>query len=267
VTALDEQRGFSAMAAEYDALAESHPIVVWIRQRIRDLVEAQLTPGASILEINAGSGLDAAYFASGGYRVHATDIAPGMLAAMQEKAADPELQGRMSWQALSFERLEEVEAGPYDLIFSNLGGLNCTNDLAAVARGLPHVLKPGGRIVWVVMPSVCPWEMTQALRGHFGTAKRRFSKQGTLANVGGDHVRTWYHSPHKVEQALGSDFRVEAVRSFCLFAPPSFFTGFVRRHPRLVSGLMRLDDALGGWWPFNRCGDFYAIVAQYQPSR
>jgi len=267
MTTMDKRRGFSAMAAEYDALAESHPIVIWMRQRIRKMAEACLAPGASLLEINAGSGLDAAYFAAKGLRVHATDVAPGMLEALAAKAADAHLEGRLIYETLSFDRLDEAQQGPYDLVFSNLGGLNCTDDVPAVARGLPGVLKPGGHAVLVVMPPVCPWEMAQALRGHLSTAKRRFSKQGTVANVGGGSVRTWYHAPEKLIGALGPDFRVEAVRSFCLFAPPSYFNGFVNRHPRVVQALMRIDDVLGGVWPFNRCGDFYALVASYAPGR
>jgi SAM-dependent methyltransferase len=257
--------GFSAMADFYTESAVANPVVVWMRQRIRELAESRLAPGASILEINAGSGLDAAYFASRGYRVHATDVAPGMLAAIGARAADVDLGGRLTYEALSFDRLEDAQGGPYDLVFSNLGGLNCTDDLEAVVRGLPSVLKPGGRVVWVVMPPVCPWEMAQALRGHVSTAKRRFAKHGTVANVGGEGVRTWYHSAGKLRRALEPDFEVESLRSFCLFAPPSFFGGFVRRHPRLVRWLMRLDDALGGVTPFNRCGDFYALVARYRP--
>jgi ubiquinone/menaquinone biosynthesis C-methylase UbiE len=255
--------GFSAMAAEYDALAESHPIVIWMRDRIRALVEAQAVPGASILEINAGSGLDAAYFAERGYRVHATDVAPGMLAALAEKARRPELEGRLTYAALSFDDLSNVEGAPYDLVFSNLGGLNCTPDVAVVARQLPAVLRPGGAVVWVIMPPACPWEMAQALRGHFRTARRRFEKGGTLAHVGGANVRTWYHALGNVAAALGPRFRIIGLRSFCLFAPPSYFAGFVRRHPGVTRTLMRLDDRLCGVWPFNRCGDFYALVARH----
>jgi SAM-dependent methyltransferase len=261
----EADRGFSAMSAEYDALAESHPIVVWMRQRIRALAEAQVAPGASILEINAGSGIDAAYFASRGYQVHATDIAPGMLAALAGKAAQPELAGRLTCAPLSFAELQNVEGGPYDLVFSNLGGLNCTADLAGVAGQLPEVLKPGGAIVWVIMPPLCPWELAQALRGNLKTALRRLAKDGTQAHVGGAYVHTWYHAPGKVKAALGLEFRVVGLRSFCLFAPPSFFGGFVRRHAGLSRALMRLDDLLGGLWPFNRCGDFYALVARYEP--
>jgi ubiquinone/menaquinone biosynthesis C-methylase UbiE len=255
-------RGFSAKAAEYDALAESHPVVIWMRERIRALVEAQLSPPGAVLEINAGSGIDAAYFAAKGYRVHATDIAPGMLAGIADKASRPEAEGRLSYEELSFTELGNVTGGPYDLVFSNLGGLNCTDDLDAVKHGLDRVLRPGGAIVWVIMPPVCPWELAQALRGHMHTAFRRLRRGGTPANVEGAQVPVWYHTPGRVKRALGPDYRVVGLRSFCLFCPPSFFHGFVQRHPGLVRHLMRLDDRLGGAWPFNRCGDFYALVAQ-----
>jgi len=264
-TADDAQSGFSAVVADYDRSATASPVVAWMRDRIRRIVEAQLVPGGSILEINAGSGLDAAYFASRGYAVHATDVASGMLAALAEKAHQPGVEGRLTYAALSFEDLRKVEGGPYDLAFSNLGGLNCTDDLQAIAEQLPSVLKPGGAIVWVIMPPLCPWELAQALRGHLRTARRRFNRNGTLANVGGAQVRTWYHAPGKVAKALGPDCRVVGLTSFCLFAPPSYFGGFVRRHAKIAGMLMRLDDLLGGLWPFNRCGDFYALVARYQP--
>jgi ubiquinone/menaquinone biosynthesis C-methylase UbiE len=260
------RRGFSAKAGEYDALAETDPVNIWMRRRIWALVEERLAPGGSILELNAGSGVDAAHFAAAGYRVHATDIAPGMLAALEARARQPEAGGRLSVEARSFTELQGVSGGPYDLVFSNLGGLNCIDDLTAVTRGLPGLLKPGGSVVWVIMPPVCPWELLQALRGHWRTATRRLKRDGTLAHVEGAMVPTWYHAPGSVQRALGPRFRTLTVRSFGCFSPPSFFTGFVRRHPGLTRRLMQIDDAIGERWPFNRCGDFYAIVAQMRPS-
>jgi len=256
------RRGFSDMAAAYDAMDDTHPVTIWMRDRIRAMVESQLTPGASVLEINAGSGLDALYFASRGYRVHATDVAPGMLAAIAEKAGRPEAGGRLTYEARANTELGGVPGSPFDLVLSNLGGLNCTNDLSTVTRNLPGVLKPGGHTVLVVMPPFCPWELMQAFRGHFATARRRLSKQGTLANVGGAQVRTWYHAPAKLEAALGPGFETLTLRSFCLLSPPSYFDGFVQRHPTSVKRLQGLDDRLGGLPPFNRLGDFYALVSR-----
>jgi hypothetical protein len=67
-------------------------------------------------------------------------------------------------------------------------------------------------------------------------------------------------------RALGQEFCVESLRSFSCLAPPSFFLGFVGRHADLARRLMRWDDALGRRWPLNRCGDFYALVARYEPA-
>jgi ubiquinone/menaquinone biosynthesis C-methylase UbiE len=256
------QRGFSNMAAEYDALDQTHPVIIWMRGRIRALVEDRLAPGGSILEINAGSGLDALYFASKGYRVHATDVAPGMLSALGEKAQRPEAGGRLMFEVLSNTDLSRVNGGPYDLVLSNLGGLNCTNDLESVTRHLAGVLRPGGYAVLVVMPPVCPWEMLQAFRGHFRTAFRRFSGKGTLAHVGGAQVRTWYHTPGKLERSLGPAFERVELRSFCAFSPPSYFEGFVGQHPTATARLIGLDDRLAGSWPVNRIGDFYTLVSR-----
>jgi SAM-dependent methyltransferase len=258
--------GFSAKAAEYDALAVSHPVVRWMRASIRAVVEKELgPPPAALLEVNAGSGLDAAYFAAKGYRVHATDIAPGMLAALALKAASPATGGRLTHETLSFADLGRVSGGPYDLVFSNLGGLNCIPDLAAFTRGLPQVLKPGGAAVCVLMPPVCPWELAQALRGHRRTAFRRLRRGGTVANIEGAAVPVWYHSPARLKRALGPAFRTASLRSLCLFCPPSYFQGLASRHPGLVRLLAGLDDALGGLPPFNRAGDFYVLAARYQP--
>src|SRR6185295_3364849 len=103
---------------------------------------------------------------------------------------------------------------------------------------------PGGELVWVIMPPVCPWELAQALRGHVRTAKRRLQRDGVVAHIeGGQDVRVWYHPVETTKRALGPRFEVLGVRSFCLFAPPSFFEGFLRRHPRLTYTLMRLDEA------------------------
>jgi SAM-dependent methyltransferase len=250
------------MAVEYDAMAESHPVVIWERTRIRELVEQQLTPGASILEINCGSGLDAAYFARRGFRVHATDVAPEMLQALAVKASAPEIEGRLTFENLSNTDLDKVEGAPFDLVFSNLGGLNCIADLSAVTEHLPSILAPGGKTVLVVMPPVCPWEALQVFRGHIGTALRRFRPGVVEANVGGHRVHTWYHTPSKLERALGDGFETLALRSFCTFAPPPYFEGFVKRHEGFTRRLMAMDDRLGATWPLNRMGDFYALVSR-----
>jgi ubiquinone/menaquinone biosynthesis C-methylase UbiE len=255
--------GFSRKAEVYDAYCEAHPVIRWVRAVVRNEVERRLGRGGSILELNAGTGADAAYFADKGFLVHATDVADGMVDAIREKAVRrPE---RLTAQQLSFTELQNVEGAPFDLVFSNFGGLNCIPDLRLVTKYLDHVLKPGGHVVWVVMPPVCPWELAQVLRGQFRLAARRFHREGIPANVEGAQVMTWYHSPKTVRRAFGPGFRPLHQRPLSLFCPPSYMDNFPRRFPRLTEFLLRLDAALGGRFPFRGWGDFVMYTFRHEP--
>ncbi len=138
--------GFSRKAEVYDAYCESHPVICWAREKVRSEVIQHLQVDDSILELNAGTGADAAYFVQHGYRVHATDIASGMLSAIRNKIRMSNYAGRFTAQQLSFTELGQVSGSPYDLIFSNFGGLNCIPDLGIVTRYVGQLLKPGGGI-------------------------------------------------------------------------------------------------------------------------
>ncbi len=84
--------GFSLKAQIYDAFGEGHPNLERMRRKVYAHVLGFLRPGDHILELNAGTGADAAFFARQGYSVHATDLSPGMVAAIAAKAARPDLK-------------------------------------------------------------------------------------------------------------------------------------------------------------------------------
>lgn len=258
--------GFSRKAAVYDAYCASNAVVTWARGVVRGRVMAAVAPPARILEINAGTGEDAAFLAERGYRVHATDIADGMLAAMRAKRDARGLAAALSVQRLSFTDLDRAQGGaPFDLVFSNFGGLNCADDLGGVARHLPRALTPGGWVVWVVMPRVCPWEMAQTLRGHVRAGLRRWMPGGVVANVEGARIRTRYFAPREVLRALnagGARFALRDLRAISLFSPPSYLEGFIHRFPRLTARLCALDERAGGWPPWRGWGDFFVLSAQ-----
>jgi ubiquinone/menaquinone biosynthesis C-methylase UbiE len=255
--------GFSRKAEVYDAYCEAHPVIRWARRMVRNEVKRRLERSGSILELNAGTGSDAAYFADKGFLVHATDVADGMVKAIKRKAErHPE---RLTFQQLSFTEMDKAMGAPFDLVFSNFGGLNCIPDLRSVTRHLNSILKPGGHVVWVVMPPVCPWELAQVLRGQFRLAARRFHRQGILANVEGAQVMTWYHSPKMVHRAFGASYRLLHQRSLSLFCPPSYMDNFPRRFQHLTESLLRLDNSLGGRFPFQDWGDFVLYTFRHEP--
>jgi len=258
--------GFSRKAEVYDAYCAGHPVIRWARNVIRQEVLGHVADGGSILELNAGTGSDAAYFVEQGRRVHATDVADGMVYAIQEKIQKLKTGGRFTSQQISFTDLDKVAGAPFDMIFSNFGGLNCISDLRAVTRSLPALLKPGGYVVWVVMPPVCLWELTQIMRGRLQVAVRRLNPKGVLANVEGAQIMTWYHNARTVRNAFGSNFHLLRRRLISLFGPPSYMDRFPFLYPRLTQFLLRLDELLGGMAPFNQWGDFVMYTLQYEPE-
>ena len=257
--------GFSRKAEVYDEYCENHPVIRWARDTVRQEALRHLQGDASILELNAGTGSDAAYFVQQGYRVHATDIASGMIAAIQNKINVLNMGNRFTVQKLSFTELDQAEGVPYDLVFSNFGGLNCIPDLRVVTKSLTQLLKPGGSIVCVIMPPICPWELAQVVRGKFRLATRRLNPRGVLANVEGARVITWYHSSKKVIEVFKPEFQLMRRQSLSLFCPPSYMDKFPHRFPRLTRFLLHLDGQLGSRAPFHHWGDFVAYTFQYGP--
>jgi ubiquinone/menaquinone biosynthesis C-methylase UbiE len=255
-------RGFSAKALVYDDYGADHPVILWARAQVRAHLMALVPPGAHVLELAAGTGADAVFLAERGYRVHATDLADGMVAETRRKIETRGLADRLTAQQASFTELERVTGGPYDLVFSNYGGLNCLPDLTEMTGGLPGVLKPGGFVTLVMMPPVCPWELAQALRGDFKTAFRRLHPGGVMARVASAHFMTYYFRPSQVLRALGPGYRRVALRGLSMFSPPSYLEKFSRGYPRLFRRLTEMDERFASFPLLNAMGDYFILTVQ-----
>jgi len=257
---------FSRKALVYDAYGAENAAVRWTRAQVRTQVLQMAQPGAKILELNAGTGEDAAYFVQHGLRVHATDLADGMVAEIRRKIERENLHGRLTAQQLSFLDIEQAPGGPFDMVFSNFGGLNCVPlaYLRTVAEKLPLVLRPGGALVWVLMPPVCPWELAQALRGRFAVAFRRV-RGHARAHVEGAYFSTFYFYPSHVIQLLRPNFVGFRLQALSVFSPPAFMEGFPTRWPRLFHALTWLDARVSRWPLLNSIGDFFILTGYRVP--
>jgi ubiquinone/menaquinone biosynthesis C-methylase UbiE len=253
---------FSLTAEKYDLFALDHPNQTRMRNKVYAHLGRYLRPGHRILELNAGTGIDAAYLAQQGFQVHATDIAPGMLERLQMKQAG---LPNLTFEQLSFTSLYKVQGAPYDAVFSNLGGLNCLPDLKPVIELLPGVLKPGGLVTWVLMPPVCLWEMAEVFRGQIRLAFRRFARGGTTAHLEGKTFKVWYFTPEKVRAAFGDHFRLLSIEGLSVITPTAESKNLAKRHPRVYSALAWLDDRLAPRWPWRGWGDFFIISLRYDP--
>lgn len=258
-------RAFSSQSSHFDDDDEGNAILQWMRTRVRQHINAYLAPASLILELNAGTGIDALDLCRNGHHVVATDLSDGMIAELGKKARNPATQGRMEVKQCSFTELEPFYGRGFDHIFSNFGGLNCVDDLRKVTRHFGELIKPGGYATLVIMQPICPWELVMAAKGNFRHAFRRLKKQHTIAHLEGHYFDTWYFRPSQVMQALGTGFRKVSLKSLATFTPPPEHREFPKRHPKVFKILNRLDEKLGGLYPFNCWGDHFIITVQYQP--
>lgn len=250
---------FSRTAGRYDEFAEDHPHLTRMRAKVYAHLMRVVATGSTILELNAGTGTDAVQLALRGYRVHATDIAPGMLERGREKVARLGLEDRVTIEARSFLDLDWVTGGPFDAVFSDLGGLNCTADLRPVIASLEGVLRPGGVVVWVLMPRICLWELALVLTGQFRLAFRRLSRHGTRAHLEGRIFDVHYFDPKRVISDFGTEYELLGLEGLSVITPTAESKNLAKRHPRIYRALCWLDDRISPHRPASGWGDFYIV--------
>jgi ubiquinone/menaquinone biosynthesis C-methylase UbiE len=252
---------FSKQSVLFDLQYAQDTIVQYKRTRVRAHVNSFLQPASHILELNAGTGEDAVYFAGEGHIVHATDISSGMLDKLKEKVNKKALTHKVSSELCSYTLLGNISAkGPYDHIFSNFAGLNCTNELDKVLLSLPPLLKTGGVVTLVMLPKFCLWEFLLIGKGKFQTALRRFTgKKGARSHIEGEYFTCWYYNPSYIITHLAKDFDWLQTEGLCTFVPPSYINGFAEKYPRLYAYLCRLENRYSYAWPWRSIGDYYII--------
>jgi ubiquinone/menaquinone biosynthesis C-methylase UbiE len=256
---------FSRTAEKYDQFADDHPHLTRMRNKVYAHLTHFLQPGARILELNAGTGTDAVHLAQQGFHVHATDIAPGMLGRLTEKIERLGLHDRLTFQQCSFTDLASVTGGPFDAVFSDLGGLNCVADLSPVIAQLPAILRPGGTVTWVLMPRICLWELALVFTGQFRLATRRLAHAGTRAHLEGQYFQVYYFDPASIISKFASAYQLLALEGLSVITPTAESKNLARRFPRLYAALSWLDDRLSPLPPFSTWGDFYMLSMRYTP--
>ena len=264
INELKTAEAFSKQALVFDDAYSGNTIIQYKRKRVRDHVLSFMSPGASLLELNCGTGEDALFFAQRGFRVHATDVSEAMLHRLEEKSRQVSSSENITTEICSFNHLEAlVNKGPFDLIFSNFGGLNCTSELNKVLHSFAPLLKPGGYVTLVIIPKFCLWETLLALKGKWKTATRRFfSRNGRTANVVGVQFRCWYYNPAFIIQHLKKDFTVKKIEGLCTLVPPSYLEGFAEKHPQLNQFLVKQEERFSASWPWRNIGDYFIISLQ-----
>ena len=252
---------FSKQSIVFDSLYMDDTIVSYKRARVREHVHQYLKPNSYILELNAGTGDDAVFFAAEGHHIHATDISEGMQEQLKEKVRKKGLGKFITAELCSYTSLEKLETkGPYDYIFSNFAGLNCTNQLDKVLQSFSPLVKKGGIVTLVILPKFCLWEFLLIVKGKFKTALRRFcGKKGACSHIEGKYFTCWYYNSSFIKKHIGKSFEYLQTEGLCTLVPPSYIYNFAEKYPRLYTALCKLETRFRYSWPWRSVGDYYII--------
>jgi len=255
---------FSSQSKIFDELYSTNKIIEYKRERVRDHLKKYIHAGDFILELNSGTGQDAIWLAQQNCKVHATDIAGGMLEVLQQKIINEGLETSVSSELCSFTALNNLQQkGPYNMIFSNFAGLNCTNQLDKVLDSFSSLLKPNGIVTLVVLPKFCLWEFLLIFKGKFKTATRRFfGSKGRKARVEESYFKCWYYNPSFITERLHEDHKLLNIAGLCTIVPPSYIESFGDKYPKAFKFLKNKEDKWKSKWPWRYIGDYYIISLQ-----
>ena len=257
----DTKSAFNAIAAGYDAHDNRNPILQWMRSLVHGVYLKYIPKGGNILELNAGTGVDAVFLAEQGYKVYATDISDVMINEIQAKVKKQKAKISIKAEALSFNEISQLPENNFDAVVSNFGGLNCINDFSKLSGDIAAKLKPNGLFIAVVMNKICPWEIFYyIITFKFGEAFRRFKKQGIMAELNGEKVLTYYYTPGEFTAAFSRNFTKVKLFSLGLNTPPPYLLGIYNRLKPLVKLWMKLDEVFMGLPLLNQIGDHFIIV-------
>lgn len=236
---------FDSLAAKYDELFTRSMIGRAQRAAVWDALLNIFEPGAHILELNCGTGEDALFLARHDISVFACDGSQGMIqtATQRLRAEDPDAP--IQFHLLPTEHLAQLHPGAlFDGALSNFSGLNCVSDLNQAARDLASLVTDRAPVLICLSTRFCLAEMLWFLfQGKVRKAFRRTSGFAT-AQVGEFVVKVHYPTFCDVRRLFLPWFRLRSCTGIGVAVPPSYLEPAIRKYPRLLRLLRRIDKRI-----------------------
>ena len=251
---------FDAEARVYDEGFGRNPVGLVFRHVFQERLRALFPQHARVVDLGCGTGEDAVFLAARGVRIHALDVAPGMVESTRTKA----LERGLPTHALLAEvgAAEDVGrlGGPFDGAYSDFGALNCA-DLRRVGEGLAAVLRPGAPVLMSLMgPRPLPHALKRLLTGR---GERRGSAD---PRVSGTAVEARYPDVGEVQDLMGRAFVWRDVFALGLLLPDPSHEAWVREHPQVFGILAALEGSLRRWPVLRGWGDHVVLEGARRAS-
>jgi len=247
---------FDRLAARYDSVFTESLIGRAQRNAVWKVLRSTFQHGDAILELNCGTGEDALFLASQGMSVFACDASQQMIAQAELRVAQQLPIPPVVFCHLPTERIHELDlAQPFDGVFSNFSGLNCIEDLGAVASSLSRLVKQGDPLLLCFSTRICLMEIVYyASQGQWGKGLRRCNGSSE-AVIDGAPFTVYYPSLGQIRRCFAPHFRLRSHRGIGVAIPPSYLEPWARRHPHLLKVLCHLEVVLSVLPFFRATGD------------
>jgi ubiquinone/menaquinone biosynthesis C-methylase UbiE len=231
-------------------IGETRRRAVWRR------LEKIFSPGQKLLELNCGTGIDAVHLAEMGMQLVACDISPRMIEQARQLAASTNTNRFIDFKVLANEEIGSIEGeNAFDGAFSNFCGLNCVQDLAAVARELTRLVRPGAPLLLCMMGHFVPWEILWFLaRGEPEKALRRLrGNDFHSAEPGGVCIQR--PSVKEMTRIMSPGFKLRRWSGVGIAVPPTYMEKRTRNFPGVIRALAGIDRMINDLPVFRRMGD------------
>jgi len=256
---------FDSVAKEYDAtftltkIGKTQREIVWTY--LNKILSGK--EGLRILELNCGTGEDAIWFAKKGHTVLATDISDKMLEVTEKKAIKNKLNNKIKTNKIDLTKIDEfISNDTFDLVFSNFGGINCIpfKDLYNLPAFLSKLINPSGRLIMVIMPTFCIWEMFYfTLKFNFKKAFRRSSTKKVKVKINDEEMLIDYYPPYLVRKIFRKEFAQVALRPVGFFIPPSYLDKFFSSKHKTFNLMRKFESVIADWGTLSNYSDHFLI--------
>lgn len=245
------QTPFDAVAHTYDETFSASCIGRAQRGAVTEELDSLFFSGQRILELNCGTGIDAAHLAQGGVLVTACDSSSRMIEIAERRAQLLALHSRIQFRLLANEKLGsllgEKKESLFDGAFSNFAGLNCATSIPEFISNLARLLKPRAKALICVFGKYCVWEtLWYVAHGNLKKAFRRWGSGSHLAQIAdGVSVEVHYPTAGAWTRLFDPHFRLAWRKGIGVAVPPTFVEPLACRFPRALEMAANADRWMG----------------------
>ena len=257
--------GFDEIARDYDDDFTYSEIGKAQRNQVytyMDLDEV-VFQSRKILELNCGTGYDAAILAQRGGEVLAIDASSEMIEVANERVESLGLSDRISFKVADINNLDkELGDQKFDVVFSNFGGLNCLSpsELKTMFRSIDGHLLPGSSMIGVIMSDFCWWESVYfTLKGQFKLTWRRKKSPQLVTLNESTTIRTWYYNFRSFHDLSNGQYTLFNAGHIGFFIPPSYMESRFKKRKWLLNIFQKLDLFLIKKWKMKYGADHFYI--------